>query len=207
MKLSGFIGACATLAVLSSCGNNQSHDNSAKSTLNLAEFTNSNTPEKKSFFLRIVDEQIKDSSVVYTAKSIFNQDTIGLKFEFKNDIPAGVNADGSVNEQTGFSEGSIRISSIGKESDAFVKALSESIATGNASHMTTNEIIPSVFSSNQKEVNLSKVGTYNFKLFIPNATGLPAELFFTLDTYKKAIEFSEKDSTYRAGLISAFTHH
>lgn len=205
MKIQNITAALAAVMALTACGGSADSKSSKKDNLNLVELTNLTNPGGRHFFLRIVDEKLTDSSVVYTAKSLFKSDTVGLKFEISNNIPAGVNTDGSVDEQAGFSEGTIRISSIGAESDAFVRALSTALNTGAAEKMTDKVIMPSVFSSNKNSVDLNKIATYSFKIFVPNSTQLPAELFFNIDTYKKSIEFSEKSPDFRAGLVAAFT--
>jgi hypothetical protein len=41
-------------------------------------------------------------------------------------------------------------------------------------------------------------------LFFDNEQGEPAEVFVIVDTYRKSLEITEKDSTFRKQLLSAF---
>jgi hypothetical protein len=65
-------------------------------------------------------------------------------------------------------------------------------------------LLTTVFSSNKGEVDLTKNATYSFKLFFDNEQGEPAEVFVIVDTYRKSLEITEKDSTFRKQLLSAF---
>lgn len=193
-------GVIAT-TLLASCGNSTDSQKSTEPTL--ATFTNNKEADRQQLFLRIVDEAKTDSSVVYVAKSVFEQDTVGLQVEVLNGIKPGVNGQGQP-IQEGFVEGAIKLSSIGAESDALVKALASIFQTSSAGTMSSSVILPTVFSSNTVEVDLDKKSTYSFKLFLPNTVGEPAEVFATLDLYKRSFEIGEKDVSYRAQIISAF---
>ncbi|TCV14012.1 hypothetical protein EDC17_101829 [Sphingobacterium alimentarium] len=193
-------GVIAT-TLLASCGNSTDSQKSTEPTL--ATFTNNKEADRQQLFLRIVDEAKTDSSVVYVAKSVFEQDTVGLQVEVLNGIKPGVNGQGQP-IQEGFVEGAIKLSSIGAESDALVKALASIFKTSSAGTMSSSVILPTVFSSNTVEVDLDKKSTYSFKLFLPNTVGEPAEVFATLDLYKRSFEIGEKDVSYRAQIISAF---
>lgn len=193
-------GVIAT-TLLASCGNSTDSQKSTEPTL--ATFTNNKEADRQQLFLRIVDEAKTDSSVVYVAKSVFEQDTVGLQVEVLNGIKPGVNGQGQP-IQEGFVEGAIKLSSIGAESDALVKALASIFKTSSAGTMSSSVILPTVFSSNTVEVDLDKKSTYSFKLFLPNTVGEPAEVFATLDLYKRSFEIGEKDASYRSQIISAF---
>lgn len=204
--------ATASLTI-ASCGNsNQKKTDAADSStsktvegVSIEKLTNA-TPgsEKMNFFLRITDEVKTDSSRIYTTKSLYNQDTVGAKFEIIDFIPAGI-IDGQPSDDVGFSKGKIKISSVGIPSDNLVKALGDLFQMPTKDGFTKDLILPNVFSSNKVNVDLSKKTTYSFKLFLDNKKAEPAELFFNVDTYKHSIEFSEKDPSFRAGLLSALT--
>ncbi|PUV25465.1 hypothetical protein DCO56_00240 [Sphingobacterium athyrii] len=204
--------ATATL-MLAACGNSnqKKNDGSDTATANTIErvriekFTNGTPgPEKKNFFLRITDEVKTDSSRIYTTKSLYNQDTVGAKFEIIDFIPAGI-IDGQPSDDVGFTKGKIKITSLGTQSNNLVKALGELFQMPTNDAFTKDVVLPNVFSSNKMNVDLSKKTAYSFKLFLENKKAEPAELFFNIDTYKHGIEFSEKDPSFRAGLLSAFT--
>lgn len=191
-----------TAVSFTSCQNNAG--NNASSGPGIEPLTNNTSAEKQQLFLRLVDENVTDSSVIYTAKSVFEKDTVGLKVEVLNNIKPGITEAGTVDEENGFVKGTIKISSIGKESDNLVKALGSIFKLPNSGEMTSAVILPTVFSSNKVPVDLTKSTTYSFKLFLENQQGAPAEVFAVVDTYRKAFEISEKDSTYRVQILSAF---
>lgn len=210
MKTTNFILCTIGAALLmSSCNSSQQkneNDSSvADQTLNNRPFINDPNTETFRFFLNIMSEEATDTSVIYTARSLYESDTVGLNIEVLKNIPAGVTAEGQPDEDNGFIEGAITFSSIGAESDNFVKALQEVYGIDANGTMTGETIRPLVFSSNNEAVDLNKKTAYSFKLFIGNPVGAEAEVFVVLDTYRKSFEITEKDDTYRAQLISAFT--
>jgi len=170
----------------------------------IEQLTNYPEADKQQLFFRMVEELHTDSSVIYTVKSTFEQDTVGLKVEVLKNIHPGINSSGQVDADRGFVSGSIKLSSVGEESDNFVKALGKMFKLSTDGKMTSSVILPTVFSSNKEVVDLDKNGTYSFKLFFENQRGEPAELFANVDTYRRSFEISEKDSSFRAQLLSAF---
>lgn len=209
MKTMNFIlcTVAATFLMASCNSSQQKNDGSGVEEVKLGNrlFVNDPNAEKFHFFLNIVDEQATDTSVIYTVKSLFESDTVGLEIEVLNNIPAGVTTDGRPDEENGFIQGAIKFSSVGAQSDNLVKALQKVYGIEGSGVMTESTIEPLVFSSNNSAVDLTKKTAYSFKLFIENSVGAEAEVFAVLDTYRKAFEISEKDDTYRAQLLSAFT--
>ena len=76
--------------MIAACGNSSQNktdgrDTATESTIErvrIEKFTNGKPgPDKKNFFLRITDEVKTDSSRIYTTKSLYNQDTVGIKVE------------------------------------------------------------------------------------------------------------------------------
>jgi hypothetical protein len=197
-----FATGVITALILSSCGNSTNSEKSSNTAPSLEKLTNDKAAVKQQFFLRIVDESQTDSSHVYVAKSVFEQDTVGLQVEVLKNITPGVNGQGRPVED-GFVKGAIKLSSIGTESDALVKSLATIFGAESAGAFASSTILPTVFSSNTVAVDLSRKSTYSFKLFFDNAVAEPAEVFATLDLYKRSFEIGEKDASYRAGLLSA----
>ncbi|WP_144243331.1 hypothetical protein [Sphingobacterium sp. ML3W] len=201
------IAVLSALAFATACGNtNQKQEGAAKSNKNeprVEELTlDGPVTNNKHLFLRIVDDVKTDSSHIYTAKSVYKGDTVGLKVEVVNMIPAGIISD-QANEEVGFTKGKIKFSSLGSESDAFVKALGAIYELPASASFSNTTLLPTVFSSNKVNVDLDKTATYSFKLFLEQKAGDPAEMFLNVDTYKKSIEFQEKDPKFRAPFISA----
>lgn len=191
------------LLLATSCNNETKTSDKETKEPRMESFTNDKDAAKQQLFLRFTDELATDSSIVYTAKSLYDNDTVGVQIEVLNNIKPGINKEGYP-EKSGFVKGNIKFSSIGVESDNLVHALSSIFNIPATAGMTQNIILPTVFSSNKEVVDLSKPGTYSFKLFLDNAKGEPAEVFAVVDTYRKSFEISEKDSTYRAQILSAF---
>ena len=194
-------GVLAT-TLLTSCGNDTKDTNKANQPT-IQNLVNDSNAAKQILFLRLLDEVETDSAISYTAKALYEQDTVAIKVEVLKNIQPGVDASGKPKED-GFVQGAIKFSSVGAASDNFVKALAKVFQIDGVASMTKQVILPTVFSSNQQVVDLSKSTSYNFKLFFENQTTAPAEVFAVVDTYRKALELSEKDSTYRVGLVAAF---
>lgn len=200
-----------TVTVLSSvligCGNNQtSNQNTTEDAMlaNLGQYVAPSATENPAVFLSLVRSTETDSSVVYIAKSLHDQDTIGLQIEVNKDIQAGVYADGEVNEERGFSQGTIKFSTIGEESNRFVAALAAAYKQAAGKGMTSSTLQPHVFSSNKTVVDLTDNGTYSFKLSFENSLGEGAEVFATLDLFRRAFEFRAKDVEQHSLILSAF---
>lgn len=209
-SINSFLGlGTAFVLALSSCNNapkdgNSSSGNTAKGSPTIEPLSNQVDAAKQHLFLRFTDEVSTDSSMVYTTKSLFDKDTVGLKIEVLKNIKPGLKSDGMVDDKAGFVRGSIKISSLGAQSDAFVKALGTMFKVPTSGKMTSEVILPTVFSSNKGTVDLSQSATYSFKLFLDNKIGEPAEVFAVVDTYRKSFELTEKDSTFRGQIIAAF---
>lgn len=134
---------------------------------------------------------------------------MGLKFEIKSILPNGINSDGSLDAKKGFIRNAIRISSIGEESDEFLKSISNLYGFPTDKKFTINTLSPTAFSLNKSIVKVEKVGYYKFKLFFRDDENDKeedyCELFLNINTNEKTIELFEKDNEYRKSLIKAFT--
>ena len=172
---------------------------------NLLSYRATTNIENPSVYLRLVDKQITDSSAVFITKAMDEQDTIGLKIEVIDGISAGIYEDGTVNEDKGFMKGAIKISSLGVLSDNYVKALGKLYDMPTQEPMTTEVLLPLVFSSNKKNVDLRSNETYTFKVFLENKVADEAEAFVTLDLYNRRFELRAKDASFYPALISSFT--
>lgn len=155
-------------------------------------------------FLKIISDDKKDSTHVYVAKGLFKGKTVGLMFEVKSNMTAGLSADGEM-DSGGFINRPIKIISIGKESDEFVKALSELYGKPTAMPFVKQLEVASAYSLNQEMADLDKPGYYKFKLFLGYADEDIPELYLNVNTTKKIIELFEKDQEYRSSIINVFT--
>lgn len=196
------IGVLAIL-LASSCNSSTKSTEKATDAVLLKPLSNDTTAQKLSLFFGFTNETVTDSSKIFIAKSLFGKDTVGIQIEVLKDIEPGINQEGRPIE-AGFVKGDIRISSIGAESNNLVKALGILFKLPTDGAMTTTTLVPTIFSSNSGVVDLNSQNTYSFKLFLDEKSTDPAQLFAVLDLYKKAFEISEKDASYRAGVIAAF---
>lgn len=189
----------AGVALLASCGN-ASKNPDANDAAPLFEIV-TNPSQPKYVALRISDRVDGDTSITYRALGLYENDTVGFNIELDKVIGAGVNDDGSVNEEIGFKTGAISFVRSGPESDRFVAALAALWNVGDVTQMKTAPVEPLVFSSNRSAVDYNKPFTYSFKLFFAPDSAVPGEVFFTFDTYKKTIEFQEKGIEYRSQIV------
>ncbi|WP_437921607.1 hypothetical protein [Sphingobacterium sp. LRF_L2] len=200
---------CITVAgLLASCGNGANTENKdqkeSAADRKLEQYVLDAKAENPSVFLSIVDTEQTDSSAVYTVKSLRDQDTIGLKLEVLKNVPPGITVDGTPDNDAGFTKGAVKFTSLGKESDSFLQALRGLYKQSGSDKMTDTTLQPLVFFSSKTEIDLTKNGTYSFKLFFGNGVGAEAEAFLVLDLYKRLVEFKSKDSTQYPRLIAAF---
>lgn len=208
-----FFFALAGTVLISACGGSSSKkDEKEKNDVETYDlgnrpFVNDPSAQEHRFFFNLVDSHSTDSSVVYTALSLFDNDTLGFDLEVLKDIPAGITAEGTPDEKNGFRIGSLKFIGIGHVSDNFVKALQEIYNMEGTGEMRKDTIQPMVFSSNTEPVDLNRTGasTYSFKIFFDNNLGTEAEVFSVLDLYRKSFEITEKDASFRANFLSAFT--
>ncbi|WP_033564400.1 hypothetical protein [Sphingobacterium sp. SYP-B4668] len=206
MSLVRILLGVGAIALTISCGNssNQKKEKGKNSGPTLHEVVDS-LDAKKHFYFTITEDGKTDSSVFYLARGLYKSDTVGVKLEVLGDINPGINADGTPNEDNGFRKGAIKISSIGAESDAFVKVVGQVFNMPTNKPMVTTPILPTVFSSNKGKVDLTKNSTYSFKLFFDTPDNQQAEVFSVLDMYKNSFEITEKDSTFRTQFLKALT--
>src|SRR5690606_1209389 len=199
--LFAFLGCCT----LYGCGNASDKGKGAQGgQRQIGQYVVNPDVDNPSVYLTLVESHETDSSVVYTGKSLHDQDTIGLEIEVIKSIPAGLLADGNPDNEGGFTPGAIKFRSLGAESDNFVHALGALYKIPAQRSMTDDTILPLVFSSNRKEVDLGNNGTYTFKLFLDSAAGSEAEVFAVLDLYKRLFELRAKDTTHYERIVSAF---
>lgn len=159
----------------------------------------------KSIFLWITDKTELDSVFRYQVLGLYKGDTVGFFVSLDKDIPAGIYADGSVNNDEGFREGTVKFIRSGDESDRFVEALSEIWLVDTPQIQFDDQaVIPLAFSSNKSQVDHSKPSTSNFKLFFDSQSDTPGEIFFTLDTYRRSIEIQEKDPKFAKTVVKSF---
>ena len=165
-------------ALVAACGNASKTGNSHADAIPLFEIVN-NPENPKHIALRLVNRTDGDTAITYVAEGLYGEDTVGFHIELDKQIIAGINADGSVNEENGFTTGTITFMRSGPESDRFAAALAELWNIGDVTRMKSAPIEPLVFSSNRVAIDYDKPFTYSFKLFFAPDAAVPGEVFFT----------------------------
>lgn len=191
------------IALATSCNNASKTTDNKNDSLTLKSLTNDTTAARVQLYLGFTNETETDSSKVFVCKSLYGTDTVGLQVEVLKNIQPGINNEGQPTKD-GFVDGNIKLTSIGTESNNLVTAIGQLFKLPTDGMMTTNTLLPTVFSSNKGVVEFNNQNTYSFKLFLNNGLGEPAEMFAVLDLYRRAFELSEKDPAYRPGIIAAF---
>jgi len=201
-KINQFASVFLSMILLAACNNASQSGGGQTDSLALVQVTN-NPQNPTSIYLKLVNKTEGDTSISYQAKGLYQQDTLGFILEVSKQIPAGINKDGTVNQQDGFKKGSFTFKTSGAESDLFVSTLAKLWHVDSVSHMKSTPIQPLAFSSNKTSVDLNKLATNSFKLFFEEDSPTPGEIFFTFDTYKRSIEFQERDAENRFTIVHA----
>lgn len=175
-----------------------------KNVSNLQEITSRFDPEEgwHDVFLKIVSTKSTDSTKIYVCKGLHKGKIVGPQVEVRTDIKAGISP---TSEAIGFKKNAIRLSSIGKESDEFIRVLSELYGKTTTKSFIPNTYWLTVFSINQKPVDLDKKDYYHLKVFFDQNENTYSELFLNINTSKGEIELNEKDEAYREGVITHLT--
>lgn len=174
--------------------------------INLEEITAhiDSSQDWNDIFLKIISETETDSSHIYISKGLYHGKTVGLKSEIKKEIKAGI-VSGQMNQE-GFARNGIKLITIGHESDELIKALSELYKFPTTKPFTKSIIPISLFSLNEKAINLESKDYFKFKLFLAeDSETLYGEIFFNIDLGKRIIEINEKDEDYRKNIIKVLT--
>lgn len=192
------------IALLTSCMNTPKNEGTNEAG-SVKLFPIASSPDNPSaIYLSLMDKKEGDTLISYVAKGLYQNDTVGFLVEISKNIPAGINKDGSINEKEGFKKGSVTFKSLGAQSDAFVSALATLWKVDGIQKMKSTAIQPLAFSSDKRAFDPNKASTNSFKLFFNDESANPGEIFFTFDTYKRSIQFQEKDTEQREAVIRAF---
>lgn len=185
-------------------GQEQAKATEAALTANLSQFSSSSTTDNPTLFLSLVKATPTDSSVIYLAKSLNGSDTLSLQLEVNKTIPAGLFADGTLNEEDAFTKGTLKFSRVDEGSDRLVAAMATLYQQPASARMSAEPLEPLVFSSNKTVVDLSGNGSFAFKLSFENPEEQPAEAFAELNLYNRSLKLWAKDTAQYVGLLSAF---
>ena len=197
------------LSILFSCRHKQESKYNQTSTMLYDITSRTDTSEGFSdIFLSITNETKTDISHVYIGEGLYNNKTVGLKFEVKSNLRAGITSNGDLDPKSGIARNAIKFISIGQASDNLVVALAQLYDEPARKVFTKEVLMPTVFSLNQQDVHLDQPGYYKFKLFFNDDSedeDKYAEMFFNINTSERIIELHEKDLDYRKPLLNVFT--
>jgi hypothetical protein len=137
-------------------------------------------------------------------KGRYNKTIVGLKVILPDRLSPGIVNDEIDN--TAFRTNGVKFISLGRESNEFVKVLSELYHLPTDKEFSKGTVSFDIFSLNQERADLEN-GYYKFKLFYdPNDDyGLYCEIFLNINLPAKELELPEKDEEYRENLIRAMT--
>jgi hypothetical protein len=139
----------------------------------------------------------------FVAKAYYKDIPVGFKIEINSRIPASVEINASSTNP--MLPNAIQFSTIGYESDSFLKALSEIYGIPSEPNFTEKPISATVFSLNTKAVDFNVDYLFQFKLFFENEPGTnPPELYLNINLQKNKIEIREKDEGNKKGIIELF---
>lgn len=154
-------------------------------------------------FLKMTSDKKTDTSHIYIAKGLYEGKVVGIEIEVNSNIKAGFQ-EGQM-DGSGWAAKGVKIGSIGPESDEFVRALSTLYGQSSTNGFTNQEITATVFSLNDRPVNLDEPDYYKLKVFLnENSEELYSELYLNINTAKGEIELNEKDEEYRGSIIKNF---
>jgi hypothetical protein len=209
MKLLFQILIMGLLSILFGCGHagDKSQSNRSKQLYEITSRTDTSEGFRDLFF-SITSDTKTDTSHIYIGQGLYKNKTVGLKIEVKSPLPAGITSSGELNSKGGVVWNAVKFISTGKESDNLVFAIAQ-IYNEPAENVFTKEVLsPTLFSLNQEDVDLDKLGYYKFKLFFNDNSddeNKYAEMFLNVNTEERIIELREKDQGYRKGLLHTLT--
>lgn len=155
-----------------------------------------------------ITEKGKDNTYnVFIIKGTYNGNVVGLQIRIITKMPFGISKEGNVNTETGFVPQGLIISTIGKETELFLKALAELYNIPNNRTFSTSEITATVFSLNSTDTDLNTPGYYKFKIFFneDEDESLYSEMYMNINISEGIFELHEKDPEYRTAIINTFT--
>lgn len=152
-------------------------------------------------FLKITEQIENENSVTYTAKGLYNEQTVGILIEVIKNMEPGLLPSGEINQEAFYRDG-IKLYSIGEQSNLLLKALSTLYQFPTNKTFSTAIEGAMTFSLNEISVDLKKKEHYKFKLFFhDDSEELYCEMFCNIDLVGGNIELHEKDEDYRENII------
>ena len=129
---------------------------------------------------------------------------VAIKLIISKDIRPGIK-DGEIDRKNSLPAG-IQLKSMGKESDEFIKAMSEIYGKKTDKNFTIKSVKADVVAYKNKKIDISKE-KIKFELIFDkeNKENLYSEIFLDIDLPSKRLRFTEKDQEYQANIIKILT--
>ena len=169
---------------------------------NLVNITSESREGYQDLILSIVDTMYEDDSWIITAKGKFKETIVGIRINLKDNLKPGL-VDGRI-DNTSWARKATKISSLGQESDNFVKIISDLYGIKTEKAFTKSPIVFTCFSLNSVTAVLEK-GYYEFKLYFDDAnkSGIYTEVFLSLNLSEGYIKIPDRNPIYRESFVKA----
>jgi len=169
---------------------------------NLVDITSKSRDGYQDLILSIVDTVYKDGYWIITAKGQYKETIVGIKIKFINGLKAGL-INGRM-DNTSWKQNAAEISTIGKESDNFVRMVSGLYGIKTEKPFTESPIVFTCFSLNSETAILEE-GYFKFKLYFDDIreSGLYTEIFFNINLPEGYIEIPDRDPQHREDFVKA----
>jgi hypothetical protein len=139
-----------------------------------------------------------------TCKAKYRDQIIGIRIYILEGLEPGIVGDDLDN--TKFVREAVKIESIGRESDNFIKIVSKLYGQEISENFTDSLLSYTIFPLNEFKANLEN-GQYKFKLFFDDTEqyGLYSEMYLNPNFPNGTIELNEKDEEYRKNIVLSMT--
>jgi len=170
---------------------------------NLIELTSNQDAEegwKDLIFIITEKEKLDNGFWSLTCKANYGNQTVGIKINISDGIPAGIVND-EIDNTRFFSKG-VEFQSIGKESDKLIEIISKLYGLPTKNKFTSEKLTFTAFPLNKEKAILEN-GRFHFKIFFDenDERNLYAEIFLNPDLKNGTVELNEKDEEYRANIV------
>ncbi|MBN2275290.1 MAG: hypothetical protein JXK95_13225 [Bacteroidales bacterium] len=171
--------------------------------INLFEITSKSRENYQDLIFNITDKHLENNFWILTAKGQYKGTIAGIKIKFKNGLKPGLFEDGRI-DNTSWAQKAVEMSTIGEESDNFVRIISELYGIKTEKAFTKKPIVFTCFSLNLETAILEN-GYYEFKLYFDdtNRSGLYTEIFLNMNLPEGYIEIPDKDPQHGEDFIKA----
>ena len=169
---------------------------------NLINITSRSREGYQDLTLNVVDTLHKNDFWIITAKGQYKGTIVGIGIKIKNGLRPGL-VNGEMDNTT-WARYAVEISTIGEESDNFVKVVSKLYGIPTDKPFSNDPIVFTCFSLNSKVAWL-KEGYFKFKLYFDdtNKSGIYTEVFLNLNLKEGYIEIPDRNPQHRGGFVKA----